>query len=127
MKSISNTVMATGLIGTAVIIIWKCYQRRHNTILSMKSQLQRILCYGKQDVQVFILENLQDWKKVSPDFIKEANEVELIGFDVEWYNHGKIALMQLAVPNGICLLIRLNRLTVIPDGLKHLLKSNTIV
>ena len=119
--------MATGLIGTAVIIIWKCYQRRHNTILSMKSQLQRILCYGKQDVQVFILENLQDWKKVSPDFIKEANEVELIGFDVEWFNHGKIALMQLAVPNGICLLIRLNRLTVIPDGLKHLLKSNTIV
>jgi hypothetical protein len=127
MKNIANAAIAAGLIGTTGIIIWKYYQRRQNTLRYIKSQLQRILCYGKQDVQVFVLETVEDWQKVAPNFIKEVNELEIIGFDVEWYNNGKIALMQLATPSGLCLLIRLNRLSVIPDDLKNLLKSNDIL
>ena len=127
MRNISNAVIVAGLIGTTGIIIWKYYQRRHNRIRSIKLQLQRILCYGKQDVHVFVLDTLEDWQKVSPNFIKEVNELKIVGFDAEWYNHGKIALLQLATPNGLCLLIRLNRLTVVPDDLKNLLKSNYIL
>ena len=112
MKIFTRVTITAGLIGTAGIIFYKCYKGRQKALYGLKSKLQRTLCYGRQDVQVHIIDSLQDWEKLSPNFIKEVNELEMVGFDVEWYNNGKIALMQLATPNGLCLLIRLNRIKI---------------
>ena len=120
-------ILTTGLITTSGIICWYWYKNRSKSIVMYRAQLQSILCYGREHVHVKVLETLEDWDKVSPSFIKDANQLGILGLDVEWVNSGKIALMQLALPNGQCLLIRLNRLNIVPDELRQLLSQNEIL
>lgn len=55
-------------------------------------------------------------------FYRHSDEYNVLGFDCEWISHGKdrqpIALLQLASHRGVCALIRLCHLRVIPRELK---------
>ena len=52
----------------------------------------------------------------------------VVGLDCEWVSNGKsdshpVALMQLATPQRICYLIRLNRMSAVPDVLRDFLNN----
>ena len=122
-------LLSTGFITTTSIIFicWYSYKTRTKYISSLRSQLKSILCCGRENVRVEVIETLEYWNKVSASFVKNAKFLGIVGLDVEWVNNGKIALMQLALPNGQCLLIRLNRLKSIPDELCQLLNDKYIL
>ena len=127
MYATRQVILSSGILLGTGFIIWKYYLSRKSSFKSLREKLQQILCYGRKDVNVVIVENLNDWKEVSPEFIKEADILRLVGFDVEWYNNGKISLMQLALPNGNCLLLRLNRMKVIPCEIQSILLDKNIL
>ena len=122
-----RVILSSGVILVTGIILWKCYQSKKATLRSLREKLQEILCYGRKEVNILVVETLQEWHKLAPIFVKEVNKLQLIGFDVEWYNNGKISLMQIALPNGNCLLLRLNRLKIIPEEVKSMLADSTIL
>ena len=121
--------ISTGLI-TTYGVVWALrdwYNRRRKNIEGLRSELEKILCYGRDNVVVSVIETVDDWKKVEQIFIKSAVRFGIVGLDVEWVGKGKLALMQLAVPTGQCLLIRLNRLMEIPSELRQLLGGHEIL
>ena len=121
--SLVTVTFAVVITGAA---LWK-YRSKRNRLSNHRYSLQRILCYGREDVKIVLIETLEDWIKVSKNVINDICESGMIGLDVEWYNNGKIALMQLALTNGLCLLVRLNRLKCIPDGLLRILQDPNIL
>ena len=127
MKRLFTIGLSVGLISTTALIIWRYRRIKLKNVGILRASLQRILSYGCVDVNVFLIETLDDWRKISSTFIENAKKFCIIGFDVEWYNNGKIALMQLALPNGLCVLLRLNRINTIPDELKELLNNNDVL
>ena len=121
--SIVTVTFAVVITGAA---LWK-YRSKRNRLRNNRHNLQRILCYGREDVKIVLIETIEDWIKVSENVINHICESGMIGMDVEWYNNGKIALMQLALTNGMCLLVRLNRLKCIPDDLLRILQDQKIL
>ena len=126
MNHTKQVILSSGILLGTGFIIWKYHLSKNSSFKSLREKLQQILCYGRKDVNVVIVENLDDWKEVSSEFIKEANILQLVGFDVEWFNNGKISLMQLALPNGNCLLLRLNRMNDIPYEIQSILVDKNI-
>jgi ribonuclease D len=58
---------------------------------------------------------------------EKAQDLQLVGLDVEWVDNGKVALMQLALPDGSCILIRLHLMNTIPAELQYLLEQTDIL
>ena len=122
-----QVILGSGVIFATGIILWTFNQSKKRNVNFLRDKVQQISCHGRKDVKVIVVETLQDWIEISPTLMNEVSKLQLVGFDVEWYNNGKISLMQLALPNGFCILIRLNRLKVIPSELKNLLADSDIL
>ena len=120
----SGVIFATGII---IYGLWKFNQSKKGNVKLLRNKVQQILCHGRKEVKIILVETLQDWKEFCPILLNEVSKLHLVGFDVEWYNNGKISLMQLALPNGYCILIRLNRLKEMPSELKSLLADRNIM
>ena len=105
----SATIAVLGLVTAsgAALLIRHHYRTRKKNIYQLRSNIERSLCYGRPNVKVTVIESWAEWETCGPPFTVKAVNYGIIGFDVEWVNDGKIALMQLALPNGHCLLIRM--------------------
>ena len=85
------------------------------------------MCFGRTNAIVLLVESIDDWKNSGKLFIKQAENLQLLGLDLEWVDNGKAALMQLALPDGTCLLIRLHLLNGIPPELKDVLQRSDVI
>jgi hypothetical protein len=75
---------------------------------------------------VHVIENVHECEEHVSKLIKTRTKV--VGLDCEWVSNGKsdshpVALMQLATPQRICYLIRLNRMSAVPDVLRDFLNN----
>ena len=75
---------------------------------------------------VSVIESEPDLKTVE-NFVKCAKTHKILGLDLEWVNNGKPSLMQLALPDGKCILVRLSMLKEIPSMLQQLLQQPDVI
>lgn len=61
-------------------------------------------------------------------YLRHCDEYNVLGFDCEWVTAGgarrPVALLQLASHRGLCALIRLSHLQMIPSELKVSINKN---
>ena len=92
---------------------------------SIKDQLASILCFGKPSVSYRVITGYSSWITHGPPFIAAARQHSIIAIDTESIgrapNH-EIVLIQLAIPSGQSLIIRIRRLKPIPKDLIQLLQ-----
>ena len=58
MNATRQVIISSGILLGTGFIIWKYYLSRKSSFKSLREKLQQILCYGRKDVNVVIVENL---------------------------------------------------------------------
>lgn len=94
--------------------------------------MQEIPSVVLPDEDVRIICHHEEWDRVYPELLKELEKFSVCGLDTEWVTKDKvrqpIALLQLAVKSGLCILIRLNMLAKpIPESMQELLANPSIL
>ncbi|XP_042301477.1 LOW QUALITY PROTEIN: exonuclease 3'-5' domain-containing protein 2 [Sceloporus undulatus] len=149
------------LLGIAAggLVFWKVFQRRKNKTCVVLNQRETLKEQEKEDLsednflssipfpttpwvqkilkaEVVIVSEAEKWKEVEPLLEKELEHCPVLGIDCEWVSaNGKkakpVSLLQLAAANGLCILLRLTRLTVdgqvLPKMLVDILASGSIL
>ena len=125
----SKLVLVSGTILLFGLSIWTIHRlkKRKCIKIELKSILEKRMCFGRSEVVVLIIQSDEDWRTVGDIFIKRSRLYQIVGLDLEWVENSKVALMQLALPDGSCILIRLPLLTSIPDQLHDMLKRRDII
>lgn len=126
----SNKVfLASGTAFVFGLSIWVNHRLKNyaDSLDKLKSLLEQRLCYKRSKVIVTIIESEDDWRHMGMVFVEKARRLQLLGLDLEWVDNKKSALMQLALPDGSCILIRLSLLKSIPIELQDLLKNSVII
>ena len=125
----TKTILVSGAVFILSFAIWtkKLKKSYEDKINKFQNILAQRMCYGRNQVRVSIIQSEEDWNHVGMPFVKTAWHYQLVGLDLEWVEDGKAALMQMALPDGSCILIRLNLLQFIPAQMKSMLGSSNIV
>ncbi|XP_041369595.1 exonuclease 3'-5' domain-containing protein 2-like [Gigantopelta aegis] len=80
---------------------------------------------------VHIITNSEEWDALYPILQKHTQLVKVVGLDCEWVfseGHTKpVALVQISTQQGLCLLVRLNRMTSLPATLRTFLSDRSIL
>ena len=128
LKGTIKTLLTSGAIFVVGLSIWAKIRlkRRQVNLLNLRSELQKRLCYGRSKVTVSIIESEHDLKTVE-NFVECAKTHKILGLDLEWVNNGKPSLMQLALPDGKCILVRMSLLNEIPSILQQLLQQPDVI
>jgi ribonuclease D len=126
---INKLVLASGTLLLFGLTIWTIHRSKKRKCIKneLKSILEKRMCFGRSEVVVSIIQSDEDWRTIGNLFAQRSSLYQILGLDLEWVDNGKVALMQLALPDGSCILIRLPFLTAIPDQLQDLLKRPDII
>ncbi|GAB6025035.1 Exonuclease 3'-5' domain-containing protein 2 [Chamberlinius hualienensis] len=117
-------VVVACLMPLATWALWEFYVYSRNSRRRSK--------IFEQMSTIFVVEKWSDWEElVAPKFISICEEHMVIGLDCEWTsNTGRVSLLQLATPTGLCVLIRLCKFqppVFIPKSLMDLLANRKIL
>ena len=128
LKVTIKTLLTSGAIIVVGLSLWAKVRLkwREINLSNLKSMLEKRMCYGRSEVTVSVIRSEQDCKNVE-HFIKSAKTHKILGLDLEWVDNGKASLMQLALPDGKCILVRLSLLFEIPIVLKDLLQQSDVI
>eukprot|EP00095_Tigriopus_kingsejongensis_P011431 maker-scaffold222_size251774-snap-gene-0.18 protein:Tk11431 transcript:maker-scaffold222_size251774-snap-gene-0.18-mRNA-1 annotation:"exonuclease 3 -5 domain-containing protein 2-like isoform x2" len=123
---------------------WLRTRQRRRTYLSMKArlwgQLERQLYLSATPnasadrvghaCRVTLVQTADEWEAVSPEVWSHVTAHPLLGLDCEWLSArqkgqgaSRVALLQLGLSHGHCVLVRLHRLERVPDSLSALLAA----
>ena len=125
----SKLVLASGTILLFGLSIWTIHRIKNRKCIKneLKNILEKRMCFGRSEVDVLIIQSDEEWRTIGNIFAQKSRLYQIVGLDLEWVENGKVALMQLALPDGSCILIRLPFLSDIPDQLHDLLKRRDII
>ncbi|XP_050436288.1 exonuclease 3'-5' domain-containing protein 2-like [Adelges cooleyi] len=86
---------------------------------------------NSQIEKIKVVDSFDDWEEVADEFKKSCELHPFLGLDCEWVTENgirrPIALLQIANHNGVCALIRLFKLKVVPSSLLTILRDEEIV
>ncbi|KAK6180942.1 hypothetical protein SNE40_008903 [Patella caerulea] len=114
-----------GLIITAVIVY----------IIHRLSSTKRIVDTSRNPKEIHIVRSPTEWDHLYPTINKLTNTVKILGLDCEWlpYAEGetesRVALLQLATYDGLCVLVRLCQMSHddLPKSLLEILANKSII
>ena len=76
----------------------------------LRQKLDQHVCFGRPGSETIVVNCVEDWKKVEGRFLSKVDSTRMIGLDCEWITEdktiGKVALLQLALTDGFCVLVR---------------------
>jgi len=79
---------------------------------------------------IHVINGAADWISVLPILSKDLSLLPVIGLDCEWVSQdgksGPVALLQIATFRGLCILVRLCKMSSIPNSLKEILASQIV-
>lgn len=89
------------------------------------------VCENFYNYDVHVVTDLQSCRHFVKQIRRHCASFPVLGFDCEWWTtkgpqRRMVALMQLASPGGLCVLIRLCRMNSIPSELANLLRDDRI-
>ena len=128
LKLTKKHLLVSGAVFVVGLSIWTKIHLKRRTVnlFNLKTILQKRLCYGRSEVTVSVIESDHDLRNVE-NFVECAKTHQILGLDLEWVNNGKPSLMQLALPDGKCILVRLSLLSEIPNMLEQLLQDPDVI
>ena len=129
-------ILGLAAVGGLGLITWTIHRRRKlNEVkefkIKLRQQLEGQLCFGRPKAETSVVTSMEDWSKVEDQFLRTVDATRMIGLDCEWLSDGdtssKVALMQVALTDGLCILLRTCQLQAIPESLKHILSSYDVI
>ncbi|GFS01716.1 exonuclease 3'-5' domain-containing protein 2 [Elysia marginata] len=77
---------------------------------------------------IHIVNKPEEWDQIYDDLMKDIRHIRVLGLDCEWVQKKPVALLQLAAPSGLCVLVRLFKLgSSLPTTLRSLLADKSIL
>ncbi|KAF2354806.1 3'-5' exonuclease domain [Trinorchestia longiramus] len=106
------------------------YQNRQSISLALwRWQLKRCVDGTTQRIQV--VNDMTSWNAIEKELLRSSYALGCVGFDCEWVTGSgtrrPVALLQLATHSGLCVLVRLCRLTSPPQKLRELLQDPVLL
>ncbi|XP_055323542.1 exonuclease 3'-5' domain-containing protein 2 isoform X4 [Sitodiplosis mosellana] len=81
--------------------------------------------------QIQVINNVEECRALMRNLKTHCDEFSVLGFDCEWVTVGgvrrPVALLQLTSHRGLCALVRLSHLQMIPSELKEVLEDDNIL
>ena len=108
-------VVLASLISGAGIASYLLYRRKKllrfkERERKLRLKLDQHVCFGRPGTETVVVNSVEDWKKVEGRFLSKVDSTRMIGLDCEWITEGKtagkVALLQLALTDGFCVLVR---------------------
>jgi hypothetical protein len=99
--------------------------------IKLRQKLDRQVCFGRPGSVTVVVDSAEDWRKVEGRFLKKVDATRMIGLDCEWLSDGKtigkVALLQLGLTDGLCILVRTCKMNGIPESLRDVLRRYDVV
>ena len=108
-------VVLVSLISGAGLACWILHRRKKllrskERERKLRQKLDQHVCFGRPGSETVVVNSVEDWKKVEGRFLSKVDSTRMIGLDCEWITEdkavGKVALLQLALTDGFCVLVR---------------------
>ncbi|BFY97658.1 hypothetical protein BsWGS_00698 [Bradybaena similaris] len=78
--------------------------------------------------KICVVDSPEQWEEAYSGLEKDLRVIKVLGLDCEWVESHKVALLQLASPSGLCILVRLFKLwPSFPESLRLLLADSSIL
>ena len=132
----SKTKLVVVVCGAAVVTIttmamgmwvkrkWKREKRREK----INEEREEILRNRREEeVEVKVIENEQEWKEIEEEILEVIKGDKIMGMDCEWVKERRVALIQLAVKEGRCFIIRMTKIKIMPKTLVRIMGNDNII
>ncbi|XP_005089945.1 exonuclease 3'-5' domain-containing protein 2 [Aplysia californica] len=114
------SVLAMIGAGASMLAVWSLWK-------SFRRKQEKSKTYIKSKA-VHVIDTPQQWDALYPQLVEQLSRQKVLGLDCEWVLKKKVALLQLATTQGLCVLVRLFKFDpVMPQTLVSLLSDKSII
>lgn len=105
-------------VGATLLVSWAVLRR-------LKSKRRKPFAISHA---VHVINKPAEWNQIYESLMEDIRQIRVLGLDCEWVQKQPVALLQLATPSGLCVLVRLFKLgSSLPATLTSLLADKSIL
>lgn len=117
------------LAAGGMVVLFFLQFRKYSGIHSIFKRIYKPSLKYREKKKVHVIESPEIWEEFCHRILKQ--NIKVIGLDCEWVSHGKralpVSLLQVATPRGDCGLVRLSKMSEVPESLHQIMQDRSIL